>query len=321
MLCKQQMLYHNLASLLEAGVPVSKALRTAAGRLGFKLAKGLRLVASDVDQGDSIAESMNKHSKFFSLMDIIMLRAGDASGHLSEVLKQLAQWHGFRWKVAREIRNGLILPIITLHAAAFAPNLPRWMFGYVSTRELLSNAALVLSFLYIPAIVIFLAIRLTRYGGPIKFLTDNLVALIPTLGKGIYYMAVSRFCRAFNMLTTAGLPMEDTIQMALEATGNTRVKRVFRGALDTVRQRRPASEGFGGPLPTGFLETWQTAELSGTLEDSTNRLANQTEEEAFLQFHSFSHWFPRFVYALIALYMIVIIIRFYAGYFSGMGLM
>jgi len=55
-----ELVYNNLGNMLEAGVPVVKALRTASTAASGRLRKAINNVAHDASQGESLADSMVK---------------------------------------------------------------------------------------------------------------------------------------------------------------------------------------------------------------------------------------------------------------------
>ena len=69
------------------------------------------------------------------------------------------------------------------------------------------------------------------------------------------------------------------------------------------------SEGLTPKLPLDLVEMWKTGEETGRLDDVSMRLADNYSEQAEFWFSEFSRWFPRFVYLLICIMLIIMIFK------------
>jgi len=306
--------YNNLSVMLEAGVPVLKSLKTVRGGTRGKLSRAFRNIYDHVAQGDSLADSMARHPKVFSIIDVALVEVGEQSGNLSETLKSISQWHDLTARMKKIITSGLYLPIMLIHAVAVIAPLPTLFLGGWDMDQYYRTALFILSLFYVPAIVIFLIIRFTPQQGLLRMLLDAVALRIPLFGKGLWHLAVHRYCRSFHILQNAGVPADKTAQKAYEVTGNAVVGRLFKGGANSVLAGKPVSQGFSRSLPGWFMETWQVGEESGTMDRATDRLANNAADTSERKFIAFARWFPRFIYFLVSLFIIYLI-------FGGLGLL
>ena len=134
----------------------------------------------------------------------------------------------------------------------------------------------------------------------------------------MYKLAVSRYCWVFHMLCKAGVPVTDSVDMAVSATGNAVVADLFRPAAESVRAGGLVCEGFSSKVPADFKDIWRVGEESGTLDDATKRLADNNTEAAEFWFGEFARWFPRLVYFLVCLVMAYYIVKNFASIASTM---
>ena len=88
--------YHNLSTLLDAGVPLLRTLETAGSGFG-KMGGVLEEMRSSVRQGKDLAEAMEEHPKVFDGFDVALVRVGETSGSLPESFKMLGEWYDFKW--------------------------------------------------------------------------------------------------------------------------------------------------------------------------------------------------------------------------------
>jgi len=150
---------------------------------------------------------------------------------------------------------------------------------------------------------------MTPKTGPARRVLDKVVLRIPILGKAFRKLAISRFCWAFHMLCKAGVPYSESVEMAISVTGNLVVADLFKPTAESVKAGQLMSEGLSPKLPLDLVEMWKTGEETGRLDDVSKRLANNYFEQAEFWFAEFTRWFPRFVYLLICIMMIIMIFK------------
>ena len=68
--------YNNLATMLEAGVPIRKSMQTAILAAKGRLRRAWKDVAEAVWQGEGLAQAMRRHPQEFALLDVMMVEAG-----------------------------------------------------------------------------------------------------------------------------------------------------------------------------------------------------------------------------------------------------
>jgi type II secretory pathway component PulF len=125
----------------------------------------------------------------------------------------------------------------------------------------------------------------------------------------MYKLALSRYCWVFHMLCKAGMPVMNCVSMAVSAAGNAVVGDMFRPAVVSVKAGESIGKGLSKRLPREFVEMWKIGEESGTLDVVTRRLAENYAEAAEFSLNEFARWFPRFVYFLVCILMIIYVFR------------
>jgi len=294
--------YHNLATMLGAGVPLLRSLETSVSGLDGRLARAMRAVAERTSQGEPLAAAMARYPKAFGRLDVLSVEAAELTGKLAETFANLARWYEFRRRMRRKIVTGLVLPILLLHMAAAIAPLPRLLLGQIEPRGYLAAVLQGVSLFYVPAAA-WLLIKRTPQTGPLRTLLDLVTLRVPVLGKAVYYLALARYTRTFHAMLTAGVPIDKCAEVATEVTGNAGVRRLVRGALDAIRDGRDASEGFSHRLEGQFLGMWQVGEQGGKLDEATERLAANMSTLAEEWFGHFATWFPRLIYALVSAFI------------------
>jgi type IV pilus assembly protein PilC len=301
--------YHNLSNMLAAGVPLLRSLNTVLPGLNPRTRKAFLALADGVVHGNPISETMILHPEVFSPVDIMLVEVGEKSGNLPDLIGLLSKWHEMSHRMLKKMLSGLLLPVLVLTIAAFVFPLPAFILGGWDLKTYLLKVVGILMLFWIPAGIIFLIVRTTPDTGFGRRLLDQIVLRIPILGSAVHKLAISRFCWAFHMLCKAGVPFDESADMAVSVTGNVVVADLFRPAAESVKEGQSMSEGFSKKLPLDLVEMWKTGEETGQLDDISKRLADNYSERAEFWFAEFTRWFPRFVYLLICILLIFMILK------------
>jgi len=308
--------YHNLANMLEAGVPVQRSLNTLIPGLTGRLQKAFLALAEGVAQGNPLTHTMVQYPKVFDPVDVMLVEVGEGSGNLPDMIALLSKWHEMSDRMRKRLISGLIFPVLVLTIAAFVYYLPALVLGELSLKAYLFKAAGILMLFWVPAGIIFLIVRTTPKTGQARRVLDKIVLRIPVLGSAVHKLAIGRFCWAFHMLCKAGVPYSESVDMALSVTGNTVIADRFAPAAKSVKAGELMSAGLSKELPLDLVEMWKTGEETGRLDEVSKKLADNYSEQAEFWFAEFTRWFPRFVYFLICLMLIRMILTL-AGSIRG----
>ncbi len=312
-------MYHNLANLLSAGVPVVRSINVLMNSYRGKPRRIFDDIRQSIAEGSSIAEAMRNHQSFFNHQDIILIDSGERSGNLEEILKSLAQWYETRRRIMRNIKSGLILPVILIHAASLLGPFPKFilMENYTLENYIIEGLS-ILSFFYIPLLFVLGIMIYTPKTGFLRRGLDAIALRIPILGSALHNLALFRFCQSFNMMLRAGVPAVECAENAVNSTGNTVIMVRLQGIIESAREGNTYSEGFSRRLPFDFRESWSVGEETGELDNVTARQASQKADQAEFKFKQFSEWLPRIIYACVALLMMKLIFEAYAAVYGGL---
>ena len=308
--------YRNLAVTLEAGLPILRVLDIAASGAPRRFRKVFTDMVDCVAAGNSIAEAMARHRQTFSPLDILIVQAGEQGGNLPGAFAQLAHWYELCARLSRIIKSGLLLPALLIHAVAFIPALPFFLFGHITLGQYLIGVWHTLLLFYIPTAVIFASVRSTPRTGPLRRLFDIILIKTPLLGRAVGNLALSRYCQAFTLLCRAGVSASDSARGAAGVTGNTVITDRLEPGADSALSGHPISEGFSPKLPPEFREAWQIGEETGDIDEVTERLAENFAYRAELTLTELSRWLPRIIYLLVCLHTAQKVLSMYGQIYS-----
>jgi type II secretory pathway component PulF len=280
-------LMRELATAVEAGLPLMQALRTVRRQASGK-AQPVMLDAliEKVEAGQPLHEAMRAYGAPFDDMTIGMARAADASGRMPEVLHQLADLLDRAVELRRELIGatiypmivaGLILASVVLLVTVILPQLMAPIAGQpgmvlpLPTRILLGFADFMKHWWLLVIIAGFVGAGMARrwIAQPSNRLRwDGLLLRLPLLGPLLRDVAVARFTRTLGTLVSAGLPILQSLRITRDTLGNA----VLMHAIDEVQEKVTTGQALADPLercgffPPLLIQIVNIGERSGRLE-------------------------------------------------------
>lgn len=308
-------LYHNLAIMLNSGVPIIRALQNAhkVGRYG----RLFKEVEADVASGMSLADIVELHKKEFEPLDRTLITIGEQTGQTAEMFEMLSQWYAFRQRVSRTIRAGMLLPMFYIHAASILIPVVPFALGGWDVSVYFRLMFTILAIFYIPGLAILGILYFTPEQGILRYILDAILVHLPLIGKGIRELALSRYCKTFSIMLKAGVPILECARMATDSTANAVIRNRLAGAYEKARVGEEMSKGFSRSLPAEFISIWEIGEESGELDESAARLGDMHAENAERIFGLVSKLLPFGVYLLVVGLIAYFIITYYMKIFSS----
>lgn len=301
--------------MLAAGVPITRALSTVHKR--GKFGRIFTDIEREVAQGYSLADAVQQRQRHFRKLDITLIRAGEETGQLAEMLAELGRWYTFRQRTNRMVLAGLVYPIMMIHALAFiAPVVPMALGGF-DPAIYIRGALTILGLFYIPALMIAAVKILAPKRGPLRSVLDMFIMKVPLVGRAVRDLELSRFARVFSVTYRAGVPIVRSAEISTEVISNQAVAALFAGAAEMARAGQELSAGFSKRLPLEFINLWEVGEESGQLDDTSARLANMYSVTAEMKFGLIAEWAPRIVYAVVAAVMVYFIFTGFLKIYGG----
>jgi len=286
-------------TLIRAGVPILKVFKVIENQTENVTLKDIILsVSQDVEQGAALHDAFRRHPKAFSPLYCSMLRAGEASGALPEILERLIYILEHEHKIRSEIRAALSYPIIVLTflGLAFFVLLTFVIPQFVGIFER-SNIALPIPTQICMLMYKFLAsywlLLIAGIVGGIIFFSyylkteqgllakDTFLMRLPLLGPLFAKAAMARFASIFSILQASGVPVLDCIRILSETIGNAAISKEF----DLVTERLEEGRGLAEPLksakyfPPIVINMIAIGEESDSLEDMLSEIALHYDSE------------------------------------------
>ena len=289
-----------LANLLAAGVPLSRALHILSREASRPAARKLWAVVHDqVAGGMALAEALGQHPRAFSAVHVAMVRAGETGGFLDLVLEQIATFRAREQDLKAKVTSALIYPcvlavlgagILTFLLTYFIPrfsqmfaefggSLPAMTKAIVAVSEILVKYWLVV--ILAIALVVFALRRALAHEEGRRSL-ERFVLRVPLLGTAVARFALVRFCRMLGTLVGAGVPLVTALHVAREAIGNQVLADTVTDAIEDVQRGTSLARSLESCrllFPRSVVEMISVAEESSRLDQELTRLAGAYEQD------------------------------------------
>ena len=293
LLCQQ------LATLIEAGVPLLKCLEVVSSQVeSRRLLLALEEVRRDVSAGRTFRDSLSKHSAIFSPLWLNLVETGEASGHLAEALKQLAHHFELAQHLQNEAQTALTYPAFLGAAAVCVMGvfvywlIPKFetIFSTMAGLELppLTKAVIGVSYAarkYWVAILLgggasvyALKSYLRTEGG--QWTRDRLLLRIPLFSTLFTYLQLAEFSRGLATLLESGVPLLSGLEILERSATN----KVYAQAIGRVREQVKEGKSMAKPMdetglfPAMTVQMVQVGEEVGELAKMVTRIAKYYEE-------------------------------------------
>src|SRR5450432_3103921 len=256
----------HLSQLLKAGVNIMEALtdlRDTVDNPGFR--QVLAAILEDVGGGLKLSEAMANHSYCFDNVFVALVRAGEESGQMTEVLDELSENLKWQDEISSQAQKALVYPtlvfvvIIAVIFVLMTVLVPQLASTFKSLVPKLPRETEVLVFisnifvrwwyllLGIPIALVTAAFVFARTNEKAQRLIDELGLKLPLLGEVRQKIILARFSTYFALLYKAGISVLDCIQICEKIVGN----RLMEEGLQRVG--RSISEGQG--ISQAFVAT------------------------------------------------------------------
>lgn len=293
---KKAVFFRQLATMVQSGLPVSRAVHTASQQ-GFP-AVGAEL-ASDIDHGSTLAEALARFPYHFDRYEVALCKAGETAGQLDRQLQELAKSAEDSWALGRKISSKLVYPIVVLHGAIFLP--PLFLLVKEGVEAYLKTVLTVLLPLYLISGTLVLAYRLFRtHGGPRRLL-DHVMTCTPVLGTPLRYGARIRFFDALANMIEAGFLPDQAIPLAAEACGNYWLRDQVVEGWKAIGHNQPISDVLRKSKAFGAVELGLvvSGEEAGRMAPTLKRAADSLRPDFDSQVHRLSTILPLLLLLLV----------------------
>jgi len=298
-----------LSTLVGAGLPLATSLRTVIDQTQGKRMKAIaEEILANVESGKTLHDAFSNYRDVFNGVYLALIQAGEASGTLDLALKRLADQEEKDAAMMSKIKGALVYPaiilvvIIAVLAFMMIAVVPQVKNLYEDMGEELPGLTQFLvnmtdffgNFWWLIIIVLgalgggaFYFVKKTPAGRKVM---DNFKIHVPIFGGLFRKLYVSRFARTAEMMLATGVPMLDSITIAIGAINNVVVEEEYSKSLETIKGGKPLSEALKDRnymLPL-VPQMASIGEQSGKIDEMLGKAAQVYENELDEQINSIS---------------------------------
>lgn len=292
-----------VANLLKAGMPLTLALNsmTQIASRGISSEVSRRLKA-DVMEGKSLSDAMARQPVVFNDLCVNMVRAGEQSGALTEVLQRLATHYSRFAEVQQKFKAALIYPAVVCCVGVviviffMTVMLPKFLTIFegmnvqlpLATRMLIGMSDFITGYWWLVvlgilgAIVAFRRYRATPTG---QMTIDRWKMRAPVLGGVVRLNLFAQFARTLGTLLHNGVP----VLRALRITEDIMPNRLLRESIAKTREEVTDGKTIAQPLarskvfPQLMIDLIKIGEETGDVPGALNNLADTLENDLTVQ--------------------------------------
>lgn len=288
-----------LSTMINAGLSLIDSLEILEKQFNDEVMRqAIKEVTKDIQSGGTFASALGKHPRIFSPSFISMIKAGEASGTLDQVLGRLADSLEKEREFSGKVKGAFIYPIIIIIAMTLVAVIvlvfvvPRISGLYkdmnvdlpLPTKMLMALSSFIINFWWliilavIGLVIFYRGFKKTPEG---KMLIDKITLATPVLGRLSQYTSFTELTRTLGSLVGSGVPILDSLKIASEVTGSANHQAALKNAAKLVEKGGQLSTALSHEevFPPIISQMVAVGEETGKLDEVLMKLAHYFEVE------------------------------------------
>jgi len=294
------MFTRNLKVMISAGVSLPRALKILSEQVrNKKFANALVDVKKEITKGKPFSESLARHSDIFSELFVSMVKVGEETGKLEEVLDVLSNQMEKDYQIRSRLKSAMVYPMVIIFAMAgigalmlivVIPKLAEVFRDMgvdlpITTRIVIAIGTFMANYWYtLPIIIIALIVSLrfflkTKIGRK----TINIISLkMPFISPITKKTNAAYTVRTLSSLIAAGVPIVRGLEIVSNSLTNVFYKKAMADASEKVRKGSKLGESlreYDDIYPSLVIQMIGVGEETGETSVVLEKLAEFFEEE------------------------------------------
>lgn len=290
----------NLAATIKSGLNIIESLDILIADASKRtMKKVLTTAKTNLQNGKPLSETFASFKKFFPVIFVGMMKAGEAAGNLDKTLDELAHHMTREYNLSKKVKSALAYPVLLLIASIgvitlllifIIPQLTKafkqsgadlpGITKFIISLSNIFTASLTADVIIFGIIIwFFISFRKTSLGQKI-FLW--IIFKIPVARELVKKVALVRLTRTLGSLIKSGTSIIEALSLASEAVGNLHYRNALRGAAEQMKSGVPLSkamDSFPELFPKFLTSLVAVGERTGTLEGILKNFSDFYDEE------------------------------------------
>ncbi len=280
--------------MVSATVPIVESLKTITKQVANPALKEvISSIASDVEGGARFSLALSKFPHLFSSFFVNVVKSGETTGRLDEVLNYLADQQEKEHDLLSRVQGALIYPAFIL-VGLIAVGVIMLVFVFpqllavlkesgatlpLTTRMLIGTSDALVHYWFVFVVVIVALVGGVKYGKTTpqgKIWWDMIKIHTPAIGSVLRNVYLVRFTRNLNTLLKGGISLTDALLATADVINHTVYQKVLIATAEEVRDGHPMTAVLeaSGLFPLAVTQILDIGEKTGKLEEVLWKLTN-----------------------------------------------
>ncbi len=293
--------FYLLAVMVDAGIPIIQALKILVSRTqNLHFRRVINTMEYGMEhKGEPLHKAMQKFPAVFGDSEIGLVKSGETTGKLDEMLFRLAKQLEQSYELNLKLKSALIYPATIISALIIAAfivvifvipklksffvenhvSLPMPTQILLSISNFMGNYWWLIIFTTIGAILIGNFYVNTEQG---KFKWHYYLLKTPLIGEMLVKISIIRFVRLLGVLVESGIPITQSLKTCADSIGNEVYRKKLLLTADNIAKGEKISDNLDGAsliFPKTLVEMIRIGENSASLDRSAEKMANHFERE------------------------------------------
>ena len=335
----QVLLCQQLATLVDAGVPLLKSLQVVCAQVESRLLLlALEEIRRDVESGRTFRDALARHSAIFSNLWLNLVETGETSGHLAQSLQQLARHFEAAQHLQNEAKTALTYPAFLAMAGVVVLAvfvywiIPKFTGMFASMHmqlPLITRIVIGISdgakryYLVVIGAVVSIGYGLRRYlrTETGQWTCDRLILKVPLFKTLFAYIQLAEFSRGLATLLESGV----ALLSGLEILEHSATNKVYGQAIGRVREAVKEGKSMAEPMgeselfPPMAVQMVLVGEEVGELAKMVARVARYYEERVETFIARMTRLFEPIAIVIMGLLVLFIVLSIFMPIFNMAG--
>lgn len=326
--------------LISGGVPLLEGLSDVRDSVANPaLRNTVGVIIQDIEQGSTLSQALREHPKIFDEVFTSLVEAGEYSGELDAVLRNIGQ--NIKWqaeiiaKTKKTMRYPIFALLVMLIATYFlmvlvVPPLTKLLRSLgqelpVYTEALIATSDFVVAQwqgMLIAAAAVFVSVKiLVKLIPGVDYFWDKVKIRIPGLGPVFEKLLLSRFANIFGMLYGSGVSVIDSLKISRGALGNKFVAQGMDKIIFNITEGSSISQAFrdSGLFPPLVLRMLKLGETTGGVDKAMEQIKSYYDRDANEAIDTAQGLIQPFMMLLLASLLVWVILAVYGPLYDLLG--
>ena len=279
----------HVEQLTKSGVPLLDSLKDIRNSIEYSnFTDVLQTIIDDIEGGKTFSLALGEHPQIFDKVYVTLVRVGEETGNLSEVLRDLAETLRWQDELASHTRKIMIYPVIVTAVVIcvvsflmiylmpqllpFIKNIGTEIPFY--TKVLMGLSRAFVDYWYIifsvPVILYVSAVVAANKNVAVRYFIDGLKLKLWLIGPLISKIKLARFASYFAMMYSSGITVLDALGISEDMVDNLVLEDSIHKARSSIAEGSQISESFErvGVFPSMIVRMIKVGEDTGAMDDA-----------------------------------------------------